>query len=76
MDASLRCTDGLSASNAAAVGAATAMSSGVNNTSRFGFLGSEDLGGGMAAIFHLESGYVAADLNNYSASAVVILANL
>ena len=55
-DASVRYTDGLSASNAAAVGSVTAVSSGVNNTSRFGFRGSEDLGGGMAAIFNLESG--------------------
>ena len=49
-DASVRYTDCLSASNAAAVGSATAVSSGVNNTSRFGFRGSEDLGGGMAAL--------------------------
>ncbi len=55
-DASVRYTDGLSASNAAAVGSATAVSSGVNNTSRYGLRGSEDLGGGMAAIFNLESG--------------------
>lgn len=55
-DASVRYTDGLSASNAAAAGSATAVSSGVNNTSRFGLRGSEDLGGGMAAIFNLESG--------------------
>lgn len=49
-DASVRCTDGLVASNAAAIGSATAVSSGVNNTSRFGFRGSEELGGGMAAL--------------------------
>jgi len=55
-DASVRFTDGLNASNAAANGSVTAVSSGVNNTSRFGFRGSEDLGGGMAAIFNLESG--------------------
>lgn len=55
-DASLRYTDGLSASNAAASGTATAVNSGVNNTSRFGFRGNEDLGGGMAAVFNLESG--------------------
>lgn len=55
-DASVRYTDGLNVKNAAAVDSATAVSSGVNNTSRFGFRGSEDLGGGMAAIFHLESG--------------------
>lgn len=55
-DASVRYVDGLSASNVAAAGSATAISSGINNTSRFGFRGSEDLGGGMAAIFNLESG--------------------
>lgn len=55
-DASVRYTDGLNASNAAATGSASAVSSGVNNTSRFGFRGSEDLGGGMSAIFNLESG--------------------
>lgn len=55
-DASVRFTDGLSARNAAATGSAAGVSSGVNNTSRFGFRGSEDLGGGMAAIFNLESG--------------------
>ncbi len=55
-DASIRFTDGLNASNAAASLSATAVSSGVNNTSRFGIRGSEDLGGGMAAIFNLESG--------------------
>ena len=55
-DVSVRYVDGLSASNAATAGSATAVSSGVNNTSRFGFRGSEDLGGGMAAIFNLESG--------------------
>lgn len=55
-DASLRYTDGLNASNAAATGSASAVSSGINNTSRFGFRGSEDLGGGLSAIFNLESG--------------------
>jgi len=55
-DASVRFTDGLNASNAAINGSTTAASSGVNNVSRFGFRGSEDLGGGMAAIFNLESG--------------------
>ena len=55
-DASVRFTDGLSAANAAANLSATALSSGVNNTSRFGLRGSEDLGGGLAAIFNLESG--------------------
>ncbi|WP_143281835.1 porin, partial [Caballeronia humi] len=34
-----------------------AMTSGVNQGSRFGLLGSEDLGGGLKAIFRLENGF-------------------
>jgi predicted porin len=56
VDASVRFTDGLSASNAAAQGSTKAVNSGVNNTSRFGFRGSEDLGNGLAAVFGLETG--------------------
>lgn len=55
-DASVRYVDGLNTSNAAAASSSTQVSSGVNNTSRFGLRGSEDLGGGMAAIFNLETG--------------------
>jgi predicted porin len=55
-DASVRYVDGLNAANAAAAGSDTTVSSGVDNTSRFGLRGSEDLGGGMSAIFNLESG--------------------
>ncbi|SDO24159.1 Outer membrane protein (porin) [Rhodoferax sp. OV413] len=55
-DASLRYTSGLDAANAASAGTAAAVSSGVNTTSRFGFRGSEDLGGGLRAVFNLESG--------------------
>ncbi len=55
-DAGVRYTDGLSASNAAASGSATAVNSGINSTSRFGFRGSEDLGDGIKAVFNLESG--------------------
>jgi predicted porin len=38
-------------------GSVTRLSSGVASASRLGFRGSEDLGGGMAAIFTLESGF-------------------
>lgn len=55
-DASVRYVDGLNAANAAAAGSDMTLSSGVDNTSRFGLRGSEDLGGGMAAVFNLESG--------------------
>ena len=38
-------------------GSLTRMSSGAMNTSRIGFRGSEDLGGGLKAIFQLENGF-------------------
>jgi predicted porin len=38
-------------------GSVTRMSSGAMNTSRIGFRGSEDLGGGLKAIFQLENGF-------------------
>ena len=56
MDAGVRYSSGLDAANAASASTATAVGSGVNNTSRFGLRGAEDLGGGMRATFNLESG--------------------
>lgn len=41
------------------VGSVTSLASGGNNTSRFGLRGIEDLGGGLSARFHLESGLLA-----------------
>lgn len=38
-------------------GGATKISSGIGSTSRIGFRGSEDLGGGLAAVFTLETGF-------------------
>jgi len=55
-DAGVRHTRGLSAGNAASPSSTTALSSGVDNTSRFGFRGREDLGGGLHALFNLETG--------------------
>lgn len=56
-DLGVRRTSGLSATNAAVPsGSATALASGVNNTSRLGFRGREDLGGGLFATFNLETG--------------------
>lgn len=43
----------------AAVGTSTKVTSGVGAGSRLGFKGSEDLGGGMAAVFLLENGFQA-----------------
>ena len=56
LDASVRYSDGLDAAYAGSAGSTTMVNSGVNTTSRLGFRGSEDLGGGLAAIFNLESG--------------------
>lgn len=56
-DLGLRATSGLSAKNTPATpGTATAVSSGVDNTSRWGFKGQESLGGGWKALFRLEGG--------------------
>ncbi|EJE50531.1 outer membrane protein (porin) [Acidovorax sp. CF316] len=55
-DAGVRHTSGLSAANAPASGSATALLSGIDNTSRLGFRGVEDLGGGMRATFNFETG--------------------
>jgi predicted porin len=43
--------------NGAAAGSVTRMDSGILNGSRLGFRGSEDLGGGLSAIFNVENGY-------------------
>ncbi len=55
-DTGVRYTSGLTAANAASNTSGAALSSGVNTTSRFGFRGREDLGGGMYALFNLETG--------------------
>ncbi len=55
-DAGVRHVSGLSAANAPAATSVTGVSSGVNNTSRFGLRGREDLGGGLYALLHLETG--------------------
>ncbi|RQO81580.1 porin [Acidovorax sp. FJL06] len=55
-DAGVRHTAGMSAANAPSAASTTGLASGVNTTSRFGFRGREDLGGGLHALFHFETG--------------------
>lgn len=45
--------------NGGAAGSVTRMDSGIMNGSRLGFKGTEDLGGGLSAIFQLENGFSA-----------------
>jgi len=57
VDAGLRAVNGLSANNAPAMpGHASAVSSGIDNTSRWGIKGQESLGGGWKALVRLEGG--------------------
>lgn len=56
IDTSVRTSDGLDAAYAGSAGSSTMVNSGVNTTSRMGYRGSEDLGGGLKAILNLESG--------------------
>jgi predicted porin len=55
-DAAVRYADGLTTGNAPSKTSQGVIASGVDNTSRLGFRGSEDLGGGMKAIFNVEMG--------------------
>ena len=55
-DLGVRHSTGLSATHAPDPGTTNALTSGIDNTSRLGFRGVEDLGGGMRALFNLESG--------------------
>ncbi len=56
-DGSVRHVRGLSATNQPGSASVWLQSSGINRTSRWGFRGSEDLGGGLRATFNLESGF-------------------
>lgn len=56
VDAGLRATNGLGANNAPSSSHATAIGSGIDNTSRWGIKGQEALGGGWKAQFRLEGG--------------------
>jgi predicted porin len=57
VDVGLRSASGLAANNAPTPpGRTTAVSSGVDNTSRWGIKGQEVLGGGLKALFRLEGG--------------------
>jgi len=55
-DAGVRYGSGLTSAYAGSADSSTAVNSGINTTTRFGFRGSEDLGGGLKATFNLESG--------------------
>lgn len=56
-DLGVRRASGLDAANAASAGDTHSLGSGINTTSRLGFRGVEDLGGGLKAVFNLESGW-------------------
>ncbi|RYE42830.1 MAG: porin [Hyphomicrobiales bacterium] len=60
MDLGVRRASGLDLSNAPIPGSITGLVSGIDNTSRWGMRGVEDLGGGLKASFNLETG-IAAD---------------
>lgn len=77
VDASLRHTSGLTASHAASAGSSTSLASGVNSTSRLGFRGREDLGGGLYALLNLETGLnidtgAAANANKFFDRAAIV----
>lgn len=55
-DSAIRYGNGLDAGNAASNGTSQAITSGTNTTSRLGWRGTEDLGGGWRATFNFESG--------------------
>lgn len=55
-DAGVRHTSGMTAASAPSAASTTGVASGVNNTSRLGFRGREDLGGGLYALFNFETG--------------------
>jgi predicted porin len=56
VDVGVRSSNGLTAANAPAADRSIAVSSGVNETSRWGIRGREDLGGGWGALVRLEGG--------------------
>lgn len=56
VDAGIRYGQGLDSANNGSAASSTTLNSGINTTSRLGFRGSEDIGGGLKAIFNLESG--------------------
>lgn len=56
VDVGVRTASGLAANNAPAPGNTTAVSSGIDQTSRWGIKGQESLGGGWKAVFRLEGG--------------------
>lgn len=69
-DLGVRYSTGLTASQAPSHGRLGSLVSGANSTSRFGLRGSEDLGGGMQAIFNMEGGRALDTGSQISASQV------
>ena len=55
-DVGVRHSTGMTAANTPSSASVSSVASGVNNTSRFGLRGREDLGGGLHALFNLETG--------------------
>ena len=56
LDAAVRFSSGLDAAYNGSATSSVAVNSGINNTSRFGLRGVEDIGGGLKVVFNLESG--------------------
>ena len=74
-DAGVRYGSGLNTAYGGDAGSSTAVNSGINTTSRFGFRGSEDIGGGLKAIFNLNTGASVSATKLFDRAAVVGLQN-
>ena len=61
---------GIAVERGGAAGSVTKLTSGIGGQSRLGFKGTEDLGGGLAAVFQLETGFRADDGSLDSANTI------